>query len=145
MRSRFASLGSGFLFVLCFVVGQAVSGMDPQPEPWMADLNAAWQKAKATKRPLLLVALTDGCRYCEEMRRNTLHNREVLAEIRHSYVPAAVRAADRPSLIEKLQIRVFPTAVIISPNGRVLDTISGYMSPGEFRARLASLSGTSLR
>jgi thioredoxin-related protein len=140
-----AFIGASLLFVLCLVAGRVSSGMDPRLEPWQADLNAAWQKAKATKRPLLLVASMEGCHYCEEMKRNTLHDRQVLAEIQHSYVPAAVKAADRPNLIEKLQIRIFPTTVIISPEGRVLDTIRGYVPPEQFRARLASVSSATLR
>ena len=94
---------------------------EPAAAPWKTDVNAAWQQAKASGRPLLLVATTTNCPSCEQLKRTTLADKKVLAAIDRAFIAAYVNGLDHPALVRKLHIEAFPTTVIIGPDGRVRD------------------------
>ena len=119
-----------------FSLGAA--GDEPSASPWKTDVNAAWQQAKTSGRPLLLVATTASCPACEQLKRTTLADKKVLAAIDQAFVAAYVNGSDYSALVRKLHIQAYPTTVIIGPDGLVRDTIRGYLAPQPFQARLAS-------
>jgi len=108
--------------------------------PWHSDVDAAWQQTKASSRPMLLLATTDNCQYCEQLKRTTLADPATLAELQRFFVLATVKAADQPSLMRKLQVAAFPTTVIVAPDGQVLDRIEGCLTAAKFRARLTPIT-----
>ena len=48
-------------------------------------------------------------------------------------------ASDYPDLVKRLGIRGFPSSVLISPRGDVLDFMPGYVPPKEFAQRVVPL------
>jgi hypothetical protein len=130
--------GIGLFLLVLSGIPCLVPAAEPAMDPWYSDADIAWQRTKLTNRPLLLLATTDGCLYCDQMKHDTLTNRAVLNELQQSFILATAKDSDKPTLIRKLQITTFPTTVIISPQGRVLDKIEGYLPPQKFHTRLLS-------
>lgn len=138
---RWSTCNAGLLFLFgWFCIPPCVFAAEPVADPWYQDADVAWQITKSTHRPLLLLATTDGCLYCDQMKRETLSNRAILTELEQTFTLATVKDSDKPSLIRKLQIATYPTTVIISPEGRVLDRIEGYLPPQKFHTRLLSVA-----
>ena len=117
---------------------QVAAGDEPAAAPWKTDVNAAWQQAKTSGRPLLLVATTTNCPSCEQLKRTTLADKYVLAAIDRAFIAVYVNGSEHPALVRKLHIEAFPTTVIIGPDGVVRDMIRGYVAPQTFQARIAS-------
>jgi protein disulfide-isomerase len=105
-------------------------------------MDTAWQKSQATQRALVLVATSEDCLFCERLKHTTLRDPTVQSEIEQSFVLATIKATDQPSLMQRLKITTFPTTIVISPKGRVLAIMHGFVPPDRFRARLALLSSS---
>jgi thioredoxin-related protein len=72
------------------------------------------------------------------MERDTFSDQAVVEDIQTRFVPLNVAAESNETLLRKLQVRTFPTTVILSPQARMLDYIPGYVGPQELRMRLAT-------
>jgi hypothetical protein len=53
-----------------------------------------------------------------------------------SFETVYVDRAEQPELAAKLQVRWFPTTIVVSPDNQVLDVIEGYVDPATFALRL---------
>ncbi len=107
---------------------------------WRADALGAWKASQETGRPLLLFITSDNCPYCHLMDRNTFADQGVVARMRASFVAARVDASQQPELARHLQVRAYPTTVVVDRNNRVLGAIPGYLEPREFERRLAQFT-----
>jgi len=105
---------------------------------WQSDANQAWRSAQEAQRPLLLYITTENCVYCRKMERDSWSNQAVAEDVRREFVAANVNAAKNMELVRKLQVRAYPTTVIISPSKGVVDHITGYVPPRELHIRLAA-------
>lgn len=131
---------AGFIaWVVLSASGTVGASAEVGGDPWSVDVDVAWQQSKASNRLLVLVASTHDCLYCEQLKATTLKDHLVRAELEKSFVVAAVKDSDHPTLLRKLQVESFPTTVVISPDGRVMDKIEGYLPPEKFHARLTSI------
>ena len=120
--------------VACIVV--LAMNAAAQASGWHRDVDAAMQLARAQQRPLVLFVTMDGCTYCHKMVETTLSDQGILRVIGTQFVPAAIKATDRPDLMRKLKIRSFPTTLLVSPRGEIVDQITGYIDVRKFDDRL---------
>ena len=104
---------------------------------WHADFSAARHVVKEVQRPLLVLFTMDNCLYCTKIRQLTYQHEKVVSTISRSFVATVVNATKHPQLADHYGVRIFPTTVIISPDGRVLDSMAGYIESGEMQNRLA--------
>jgi len=105
---------------------------------WRGDLAGAWQSATQQRRPLLMVFSSASCLFCKKMYRETLTNAAVSQEVNRNFVPVWLDVQQAGQAARQLQIRAFPTTVIVSPRGTVVDRIEGYVPAREFHERLAA-------
>ncbi len=116
-------------------------GTDDASGPiWREDTYLAWKASQELGRPLLLFITSDNCPYCHLMDKNTFSDGRVIARLRQSFVAARVDSRQNPELTRQLQIRAFPTTVVVDPSNRVIGAIPGYLEPHEFERRLAQLA-----
>ena len=118
------------------IAGAAERTRGHQTVRWDRDVRVAWQSALSTDRPLLMFLTMDGCLYCQKMKKTTLQDRFVVHDLQSEFVPVALNVKDAPDLVERLQVKSFPTTVIIQTNGDVVESISGYQTPRQLRQRL---------
>ncbi len=134
IRLRYLTRPWTFLLSAC-VVATALAETSTTGN-WKTDANQAWQSAQQDQRPMLLFITMQNCVYCRKMEQNTFTNQQVVAGIQQSFIPVTVAADRNEALVRKLRVATYPTTVIISPNGGVLDYMVGYVGPDEFTRRL---------
>lgn len=103
---------------------------------WYIQYSDAAKAMAAENRPMLIYVKMDACSYCVRMEQETYGNSQVAQDVAAAYVPAMINRRDDPTLVRRLGVTIFPTTVIVGQDGKVLDTIPGYVAPEQFRARL---------
>jgi thioredoxin-related protein len=108
---------------------------------WIRDVDQALQEAESQQRPVLLFVSMDRCKYCQQMAQTTLRDLQVRQAIGTHFVPAVIKNSDRPDLMRELQIQSFPTTLIVSPHGKVLQEMKGYVDASKFHQQLLKVAG----
>jgi protein disulfide-isomerase len=106
---------------------------------WRDDAYAAWKASQESGRRLVLFITSENCPWCVSMERTTFADRAVQERLRSSFVAARVEAAREPELTRQLQIKAFPTTLVVDTKNRVVAAIPGYVEPRDFERRLAGL------
>lgn len=107
---------------------------------WNSDVDVAWRAAVQQDRPVLLFVTRANCRYCVEMKKKTMRDPAVAAQIEQGFVPVAVDAAKIAELVKQLGVTAYPTTLIISPKAEIVDRMQGYLPPERFLPRLERAS-----
>ena len=128
------------LSVLCVTCLGLASGLFAG-EGWMTDFEAAQAKAKAENKPLLLdFTGSDWCGWCirldEEVFSQAAFREYAAAELvlveidfpRRTDQPAKLKAQNE-ALSQKYGIRGFPTILVLSPEGELIEK-TGYRRGG---------------
>jgi protein disulfide-isomerase len=128
------------LSVLCVTCLGLASGLFAG-EGWMTDFKAAQAKAKAENKPLLLdFTGSDWCGWCirldEEVFSQAAFREYAAAELvlveidfpRRTDQPAKLKAQNE-ALAQKYGIRGFPTILVLSPEGELIEK-TGYRRGG---------------
>jgi len=77
------------------------------------------------------------------MKTTTLVDAQVTDQVMSDFVPVAIDPQSDAELIKELNIKSFPTTLIVSPDALMLDQIKGYLPPVEFQKRLNRCRGSS--
>ena len=109
----------------------------PQSIEWLDHYGAARRLSDETNRPVFLYLTTDSCIHCLRMEHGSFQDDRVAAVINHSFVPARLKLSPESSLVRDLKVTVYPTTVIIAPDGKILEYVRGYMGTDDLRERLA--------
>ena len=114
--------------VLAFcLLASAASALQAQEKiKWRTDYNAARKEAEAKNLPLLIDFITYSCIYCDKMDNTTFVDPRVIGTSNERFVPLKINHATDKTLGEHLNISLFPTIVVASPDGRVIDKKVGY-------------------
>lgn len=97
---------------------------------------AAWTAAQKSNRPILVFATAPGCTHCVKMIGETYQQPKMSRYLAESFETVYVDRAEQPELAAKLQVRWYPTTIVVSPDNQVLDVIEGYVDPATFAQRL---------
>ena len=100
---------------------------------WYTDLDKAREASKSENRHILLYVTSENCLHCRRMDHDTFANRDVVTEVEETFVPAIVNASAHPAWVSKLKVATYPTTFIITPDWKVVGSLSGYESPDKFR------------
>ncbi len=96
---------------------------------WRKDYAAARIEAQQTNRPLLLTFCMDDCPWCDALDTSTYRDPTVVKFLGERVVPLKVHKDEYPGLVRDLGIQSFPTIVVASPQGRILEVHKGYLKP----------------
>ncbi|HEX2473827.1 MAG TPA: thioredoxin family protein [Lacipirellulaceae bacterium] len=127
--------------MLLFAAAGATHAAEPPGEKWHRDCNSAFVESQTQGRPILFFVTMDHCYYCEKMCRETYSDNQLLEDIEHDYVLASIDRERCPRLVSKLNVRVFPTTVIMGPDETVIDSMTGFVGPDQLRSRLKVAEG----
>ncbi len=105
----------------------AVSASPAQEVAWRKDYATALKEAKEKGQPLFLSFTMVGCRWCHTLDVSTYRDPEIAKALREQFVPLKVQAEDYPDLVKWLSIQSYPTIVIASPAGRIVEIHKGYL------------------
>ena len=99
--------------------------------PWEKDLETAFSKAKTEKKIVMVMAVSEGCKWCEKMKKETLSNPKVAQKLKN-YI---LVMADRETPSEKEQLPPFkhvPIIFFMSHEKEALDNLRGYFAADDF-------------
>jgi uncharacterized protein YyaL (SSP411 family) len=91
----------------------------------------AFERARASDRPILLGISAVWCHWCHVMDETTYSDQRVIDVIRDRYVPIRVDTDRRPDVNARYNMGGWPTTVFLSPRGEIL-TGATYVPPDEF-------------
>jgi thiol:disulfide interchange protein DsbD len=126
-----------FLKVDLLPKGGAVAAKEER-SIWMEqDLEGALAKAKAEKKLVLVDIYADWCAQCKELDEKTWPEAGVKGWIAQNAVPIRIDTdAKRKDLAVKLQIRSYPTVILLDAEGKELRRILGFHKPEAMKAWL---------
>jgi len=102
-------------------------------------IEKGWQRATRKKQPMLVMFTSDNCMYCKKMLAETYGHPAIERLLAANTQTVLAHADDYPSLIKKLGIRGYPSSVLVSPKGDVLDFMEGFVPPKDFAKRVHPL------
>lgn len=100
---------------------------DTQTVRWIKTYGAARRKGVDDERPVFLFVTSDDCRYCRKMEEESLNKGTIIQHLRKSFIPARLKLDAESKLARDLKVTIFPTTVIIAPDGKIVDYVRGYM------------------
>src|SRR5688500_10908193 len=86
-------------------------------QPWS---SAAFARARAEGKPVLLSISATWCHSCHEMDRTSYADPFVATLINERFVPIRVDADDRPDISERYNLGGWPTTAFLTPEGQIL-------------------------
>lgn len=131
-------------WLLCtalFSLGLVSSASAQQGVRWHPDFEAAKALAAQTNRLVLLHFWTEGCGPCMQMEREVFSREDVAAAIAAGYVP--VRLHSSHPAARQFNVSRYPTDLIITPQGEVIDRSVGGQVAGQYMARLTQVAANS--
>jgi thiol-disulfide isomerase/thioredoxin len=129
------------LFVVILGVklnGTSNGAASGSPRAVRADAVAAFERAQAGGKPVFVLFHSLTCDPCVEISANV---DQVLPayEGKVAFVNAITDDASAQRLAARFQFQYIPTSFFLGPDGRVVDTHTGVLSPDELKARLDRL------
>ncbi len=112
--------------------GAAETGAPAKGIPWAATFEAAMESAAKTRRPVLVDFGAEWCGWCKKLDRETFSDARVISLVREFFEAVKVDTDDRKDLATKYKVRGLPTILVLSPEGKVLQDMSGFRPPETF-------------
>jgi thioredoxin-related protein len=108
----------------------------PKAIAWQGDVRDAQSEAQSQNRLLVVFVTKDRCKFCTKMKQSTLIDPAIVAEIGQNCVAVKGSSSAAAPVNGGERITAYPTTLLVSPDGRVLDRVRGYVTAGEFKRRL---------
>jgi len=111
----------------------AVAPVPGAAQAWLEqDLEGALAKARTGNKVVLVDIYADWCAQCKELDENTWPDPAVASWIRENAVAIRIDTDRvRKDLAGRLQIRSYPTVILLDAEGRELRRSLGFQKPGE--------------
>src|SRR5439155_23341439 len=103
---------------------------------WRYDYNLARREALEKSRPLLLDFGTENCFWCKKLDATTFRDPAVVQVLNEQFIPLKVDANRDGPLAEFLHVQAFPTLVFAACDGKILNSIEGYLEAPRFYDQL---------
>ncbi len=128
------------------VVMATASGSAKDAVPWAPDLDSAQDRASRENRLVLIHFWSPDCVPCSQLDLNVLSQPHVGRSIAEDYVPVKVNVRQMPELARRFGVERWPTDVVITPAGYVVQKMSCLQDPEKYVGQLkwiADRSGVS--
>ena len=128
----------GFLQVELLPRGGAPAAVKEEHAGWLEqDLEGALAKAKAEHKVVVVDIYAEWCAQCKELDEKTWPEASVKQWLSQNAVAIRIDTdAKRKDLAEKLQIRSYPTVLLLDAEGKELRRILGFQKPETMKAWL---------
>ena len=111
----------------------------PGPIAWTDWSDAAFERARADDRLVLLDLGAVWCHWCHVMEETTYKDPEVVSLIQTRFVPVRVDQDARPDLSNRYEDYGWPATIVFDARGTELVKFAGYIPPARMAALLEAL------
>lgn len=130
-----------------FVVGMLVglvccweaSALAAESIAWKQDFREAAAEAARSRKPMLVKVSTSWCTYCKKMMRETFTDQEVAEHINGCFVPVMLDGDEQKALVQRMGVTKYPTTVIISPDMKIVEKLTGFKNAAQMKQHLSSI------
>lgn len=137
---RFAKIAGAVSISFGLIWNLMLSTTGTKSLNWIKYNESIYQEAHKTNKNILIDFTADWCAACKEMDATTFKDENVIRELSQGWLIAkidcTVNTTETEALIKKYNVRGFPGFVIISPDGKVQDSFTGYHSAEKFLKKL---------
>ena len=105
--------------------------------PWITDYQEALTLAQQQNKPILIAFSAVWCGYCQKMKKSTYPDSDVIAAA-DAFIPLMIDTDKNPGVAVKYQVSGIPHYIILSPDGKQIDSFVGFLEPNAFVAKLQS-------
>ena len=110
-----------------------VTSHDAVEITWEKDWDAAFTRARAEGKPVLINFYAEWCVWCKHLESVTFRDSKVAGVLAARVVPLSVDIdAVDTDLLRQHRVEAPPTIVLMNPEGQELGRIPGYMPPAGF-------------
>jgi len=99
---------------------------------WETDWDAAFERARSDDKVVLVDVYADWCVWCRRLDTTTYRDQKVVSFVRDRMVPVKVNADRDLRRVDDLRVGGLPTILVLSPDGREVGRIPGYLPAAEF-------------
>lgn len=110
------------------------------PKQWLADYGFARKESQRLGLPLLIHFSTEGCGPCKLMERETLNSKALLAKFGTQILALKINYEDDPGIAEAFRVELYPSDVIVAPNGTIVFQTSGHQTTQRYMANISHWS-----
>lgn len=103
------------------------------------DIGLAFNESQSQNKTLLIIFDQESCVYCDMLEENTLSDVNVQKELNENYVVLFVDINKDYDVAEKYQVFGTPIVHVVSPEGKDLGKIEGYVESDEFLSELKGI------
>lgn len=122
---------------IAFVAALFLAGAAHADEvKWRHDYNAARREATATGRPLFLDFGSENCVWCRRLDASTFRSPNIVKMLNERFIPVKVDGNENERLTQSLGVTAFPTLVMATAEGKIIDRHGGYLDPAAMAAFL---------
>jgi thioredoxin-related protein len=107
---------------------------------WRSDYNAARKEAQEKNLPIIIDFGTPTCFWCRKLDESTFRDPRVVALMNDRFVPLKIDAEREIHLTNYLRIESYPTIVMATHDGKILDYLKGYQEAEAFHDYLLRLT-----
>ena len=123
------------IFLLLALLAQPALAARTNLIDWLDSDVAAFERARAEHKPVLLYLEAVWCHWCHVIDRETYGNPEVANLVNAHFVPLRIDQDARPDLANRYRDYGWPATIWLTPDGRDMVKRQGYIAP-EPMARL---------
>jgi thioredoxin-related protein len=103
------------------------------------DIDGALSEAQSQNKTVALIFDQDSCVYCDMLKKDVLSNQEIQKIFNENYIVVLVDINKHPDVAAKYEVCGTPMVQFLSPDGKSLDKIEGYVSSDEFLTTLKGI------
>jgi uncharacterized protein YyaL (SSP411 family) len=97
---------------------------------WEPGLQEAFEKARAERKPLMVMVVTRNCRWCKKMKTRTLSDPAVTSRLQRFVLVHVDREKVDSSVIP--YAKFVPTIYFMTPQQKILERVVGYFNKDDF-------------
>jgi thiol-disulfide isomerase/thioredoxin/YHS domain-containing protein len=145
-KSFWRSAAGWALLVACvgsFPLPALAAPGGPRSEPglhWQTDLEAAKQQAARENKLLLVHVWAPWCGPCKRMDKEVFNQASVVQALEPLYVCVKINTEEVPAAKKQFGIKSWPTDLVLTPDGRVLERTEGFKVASKYTADLTQFA-----
>jgi len=140
---RFAKIAGAIFISFGIIWNLMISPPHQKQLNWLNYSNSIYREAAKNDKFILLDFTADWCVACKEMELTTFKDENVQKELSEKWIIAKVdctiNTPENTKTIEKYNIKGFPGFAVISPDGKIKGSFSGYHPPQQFLEKIKQL------